>query len=1312
MENTFCPYPGLRPYTEEESVYFKGRDEHIVAISKMLETKKFLMVTGASGDGKSSLIFAGVMPYARAGLLKANYNNWTLADFRPERSPLENLSKSVSSALKLDYDHVSQELQFGFSALIDLYKESNYYEDFTKEEWLSAGDDAKKKRKRECANLLILVDQFEEFFTNKENYIKGNPSDEAQNVVNLLLETANIAQANDIPIYIICTMRSDYIGQCASFRNLPEYIGHSHFFVPRLKRQEIRQVIEEPALLSGIEINSGLIEVLINSISDGFDQLPLLQHALHQIWSMAIQENGTMSLIHFAKIGGINKKILSESDQQIYDKWLLNQPEYKLNYLKKSGLGNTLDLHANELYETAYLLSKNNLSPDFTEEKVKIIIEKTFQCLTKIDDGRGVRNRMSVNEIRNILNESNVTLQEFSSVINIFRTQGNTFINPFIFNEEDEALSDQTILDITHESLIRNWDKLKEWAVEEDKSFQTYIDFKKQLDRWNTNEKSRGYLLPIGPLTHFEEWNSKANINKFWIKKYESQLYTEEIAQDFIENSRNFLKKSRYKNLFGLVLLKHGFEKVFNTFILGVVFMMTIYFWFDTSKKNDKVVLNTIYERTEKLYTSSYVSINNLKEYLFLREIDEKGKGLDLLSKMDDTLAIETAFAMLGNLHNIDFSDDNYFMKDLHSFLIEKSNKLNKLKYFNALLLLENQFLQLKFDFVDENQRNNIVKKVYKRINEEIELDSITNPNDFVASLRYLSYYQNVEGVDIKKILYKMNPFDSSNTFFNKNFAVGTFAKLYDWQGSPKYSNNGGYLALAYLSIGNDPEIFNKSIDSLLINSEEAFTNNDYYNHNSWMDLWKIGAINSEIQALDLITKIINIKNVKDEEINVNLEMSLNRFISYMYPPFISNKNYWKSSYLSFGNVYLNLSELEKINFEIFKRHDLTSLSKDQKLFAKAMNQKFFTHYLGYYDDSIMVYQSLEKADKFYDSISDDYKAQKYDLMLNSSNASSRLYVSSIYYLPNVLHQENSTYEWERSNTDVGINKKNIFISKLLKSDVVNIDSTEYSKLLNEFIYTNIIKLENEFSFFDTIEMKEMLKDLKTISLKTNTKIDTLAFNLFLNILGEDNWNLIDTSKFLNNSYINGSFFNETSAKNCLIGNIAKKRSTLYNTSSYITYITEESLRVKFKLKLINYLLELDKYDKSLPYLNEIISIINTKNKFPNYLTKVLGHLDGEDFNKLALYLIKNVKDEKKPKVLKFYFEGLLKNKSNYDAIQLISSQTSDDTELLLLNQIIRQKIVKEKSNDSIWTKYLKVKDWSETSVMYDMDNGDNYFFF
>src|SRR5258706_802993 len=86
-----CPYTGLRPFNEEESLYFKGRDEQITKVTSQLEEKKFLMVTGASGDGKSSLIFAGLIPQARAGFFKARYSNWHVADFRPERSPLENM---------------------------------------------------------------------------------------------------------------------------------------------------------------------------------------------------------------------------------------------------------------------------------------------------------------------------------------------------------------------------------------------------------------------------------------------------------------------------------------------------------------------------------------------------------------------------------------------------------------------------------------------------------------------------------------------------------------------------------------------------------------------------------------------------------------------------------------------------------------------------------------------------------------------------------------------------------------------------------------------------------------------------------------------------------------------------------------------------------------------------------------------------------------------------------------------------------------------------------------------------------------------
>ena len=65
-ESPICPYTGLRPFTEDESLYFKGRDEHINQATKQLEKNKFIMLTGASGDGKSSLVYAGIVPNAKA----------------------------------------------------------------------------------------------------------------------------------------------------------------------------------------------------------------------------------------------------------------------------------------------------------------------------------------------------------------------------------------------------------------------------------------------------------------------------------------------------------------------------------------------------------------------------------------------------------------------------------------------------------------------------------------------------------------------------------------------------------------------------------------------------------------------------------------------------------------------------------------------------------------------------------------------------------------------------------------------------------------------------------------------------------------------------------------------------------------------------------------------------------------------------------------------------------------------------------------------------------------------------------------------
>src|SRR5688572_124298 len=163
---TICPYTGLRSFTEEESLYFKGRDLQVDQITSLLEQNKFLMVTGASGEGKSSLIYAGLIPNARAGFFKAKYTNWVVADFRPERSPVNNIADALAETFNTRSSTIETELRRGFSSLVDLYTNSDFYIDEEDAHWKQMAETEQKERKRKAANLMIIVDQFEEFFTN------------------------------------------------------------------------------------------------------------------------------------------------------------------------------------------------------------------------------------------------------------------------------------------------------------------------------------------------------------------------------------------------------------------------------------------------------------------------------------------------------------------------------------------------------------------------------------------------------------------------------------------------------------------------------------------------------------------------------------------------------------------------------------------------------------------------------------------------------------------------------------------------------------------------------------------------------------------------------------------------------------------------------------------------------------------------------------------------------------------------------------------------------------------------------------------
>lgn len=554
-----CPYPGLRPFNEEESIFFKGREDHIGKIINQLQEKRFLMVTGASGDGKSSLIYAGLIPRARAGFFKARYNNWLIADFRPERTPVKNLAIVLNEHLGYnDLGHVEKELNYGFSSLVKLYKESPCYINQDTAKFKNSNEDEKIELKNKGSNLLILVDQFEELFTNSQNFNNGRPSVEAATLINLIIETTNIAMEENLPIYIVCTMRSDYIGDCAAFKGFPEHVVYSQFFVPRLKRQEIHRAILEPAKLSGNKINNRLIEKIINELSDGQDQLPILQHALNRIWRAHIEDNAPeMDLIHFAKVGGIDGELLPDEHKMEFIKWLNEQPDYKVKILSNPSLLNILNAHARELFETAYDNYAKQGGAKLNKEEAKAALQKIFTCLTKINDNRAVRNRVSVKEVKQILGEGKIDNELIAGLINPFRQPGNTLVKPFIDSKTStEKLSDNDILDITHESLIRNWSELIEWTRKDHENVLVLSDFKKQLERWESNKRSKDYLLTVGSLAYFNSWHINLNPNPYLLTKYdESNISSAEkfkhsqsllnSANDFLSRSNSAIKQKR-----------------------------------------------------------------------------------------------------------------------------------------------------------------------------------------------------------------------------------------------------------------------------------------------------------------------------------------------------------------------------------------------------------------------------------------------------------------------------------------------------------------------------------------------------------------------------------------------------------------------------------------------------------------------------------------------------------------------------------------------------------------------------------------------
>ena len=464
----FNPFPGLRPFTIDESHLFFGREGQSDEILGMLSDHKFCSVIGASGSGKSSLMFCGLIPILYGGFISQAGSSWRVITTRPGHEPINNLASAiVESTQKESEDEedifvrktiASTVLRSSSRGLVEAIKQLNMPNE----------------------NVLVLVDQFEELFRFKRSGVTGDTLNESEAFVKLLLEAT---EQSEVSIYVVTTMRSDFIGDCAQFPNLTKKINDSHYLIPQMTRDDVQQAIVGPIAVGGGKISSNLVQELLNDVGDNQDQLPILQHALMRTWNSwtdDLNAEDEITIDHYESIGKLEK---------------------------------ALSLHANEAYDE---LSENG----------KLICEQLFKSLTeKGADNRGIRHPTSVSFLSEI---SKSSFDDVREVVDAFRKQGRSFLTPSYENK----LESNSIIDISHESLMRIWDRLKVWVEEESEAVQIYLRISEAAANYQLGKAS---LWRPPDLQLAINWREKKKPTLRWGERFDPAF---ERAMVFLDTSQ------------------------------------------------------------------------------------------------------------------------------------------------------------------------------------------------------------------------------------------------------------------------------------------------------------------------------------------------------------------------------------------------------------------------------------------------------------------------------------------------------------------------------------------------------------------------------------------------------------------------------------------------------------------------------------------------------------------------------------------------------------------------------------------------------
>ncbi|MEU6148834.1 protein kinase [Actinosynnema sp. NPDC047251] len=283
-----CPYPGLSGFERADADMFHGRDhvvsDLLVRLAEQVDGGEPVVVVGASGSGKSSVLRAGLLP-ALAG--EASDAEWPQIVLTPGPDPVRGLALAMAARSQVaaeEWARVIRQTPDRFGAL------------------------CAKSVGATTSRPVILVDQFEELFTH------GTPEADRLAYVTALTSAA--------PAIVILAVRADLVDRCIELAALRPALTAPVLLGP-MDATELRQAIVTPARDAGLEIEPGLPERLIADLGVrgeiGYDPgaLPRLAHALRETWNH--REGNVLTLAAYRRVGGIDGAV-SRTAEEIHDR--------------------------------------------------------------------------------------------------------------------------------------------------------------------------------------------------------------------------------------------------------------------------------------------------------------------------------------------------------------------------------------------------------------------------------------------------------------------------------------------------------------------------------------------------------------------------------------------------------------------------------------------------------------------------------------------------------------------------------------------------------------------------------------------------------------------------------------------------------------------------------------------------------------------------------------------------------------------------------------------------------------------------------